>query len=328
MRISTIIPAYNRADLIGETLRTVLSQSRPPHEVIVVDDGSTDGTPDAVASFGKAVTLIQQANAGAGPARNAGFARSSGDIIHFMDSDDLCSLNFYSEGAAAIEAGAEMTYAPWLKARFDGATLHAEPIALQQGPVPGPRAIAELALLVEWVTVFQTCLFTRDLVERAGPYRHDLKPSEDTELLYRITAASKKTVHLANVLILYRVHPENQVSEQNLQAKLIDRAHLWSILQQHIDNSQMDGAARRLFRAKKYGVCREASPYAPEKVAALMGDVTLLDKAHHALRHVLNRMRGRLSVTATGNPYPRSIAAAPLRDFQRSLIGQLGYDVS
>ncbi len=328
MRISTIIPAYNRADLIGETLRTVLSQSRPPHEVIVVDDGSTDGTPDAVTKFGKAVTLIRQANAGAGPARNAGFARSSGEIVHFMDSDDLCSLNFYAESAAAIEAGADMTYAPWLRTKFNGGKLDPEPVVLQQGPVPGPRSLAELALLVGWVTVFQTCLFRRDLLKLAGPYRHDLKPSEDTELLYRITAASSQPMHVGGVLILYRVHPENQVSEQNLQAKLVDRAHLWSILQQHIDQRAIDQKSRRLFRARKYGVCREAAPYAPEKVATLMSDVTSTDKVIYALLNLLNRVRGRIGVTFKGNPYPWPMAAASVSPVQHELISQLGYELA
>ncbi len=192
-RISTIIPCYNRADLIGETLRSVLGQTRPPHEVIVVDDGSTDGSADVVGTFGAAVKLIRQTNAGAGPARNAGFAASIGDMVHFMDSDDLSSLNSYAVAAARIEEGADMTYGPWLKTRFDGTRLDPEPVALQQAPVPGPMDL--LVLAMKWVTVFQPCFFRRSLIEQIGPYRADLKPSEDTELLYRILAAARAPVH-------------------------------------------------------------------------------------------------------------------------------------
>lgn len=326
MRISTIIPAYNRADLIGETLRTILSQSRPPHEVIVVDDGSTDGTPDAVSAFGKDVTLICQTNAGAGPARNAGFARSSGEIIHFMDSDDLCSLNFYEAAARRIEDGADMTYAPWLKTRFDGSRLDPEPIVLQQGPVPVDMQIDILALLIEWVTVFQPCLFRRELIKRAGPYRHDLKPSEDTELLYRITAAAKAPVHVDDVLILYRVHPENQVSEQNLSKRLVDRAHLWSIMQQHLDNrTDLKWTERRTFRIKKYFVALEAFPHDPVKAESLLNDVRLSDRQAYAWRHFINRVRAKLRVVTSGNPYTRPFCARPLREKQRELIAGLGY---
>ena len=85
---SVIIPTYNRAGLIGDTLASVLLQ--PTHcQVIVVDDGSTDGTPDVVATFGDRVTLLRQSNRGPGAARNAGLAVATGDYVAFLDSDDL-----------------------------------------------------------------------------------------------------------------------------------------------------------------------------------------------------------------------------------------------
>ena len=326
MRISTIIPAYNRADLIGETLRTILSQSRPPHEVIVVDDGSTDGTQDAVTAFGKDVTLICQANAGAGPARNAGFARSSGNIIHFMDSDDLCSLNFYEAAAKRIEAGADMTYGPWLKTRIEGNRLDPEPVVHQQGPVPPGTPIDVLALLVDWVTVFQPCMFRRDLIERAGPYRHDLRSGQDTEVLYRIMAAARHVQHMPETLILNRWHPEDQLSEQDLSKRLVYRAHLWSIMQKHLDKrTDLKWTEKRTFRIKKYHVATEAMPYDPAEAKALMSDVRFADRLSSALRRLLHRIRMRIQVMMTGNPYPATLAAAPILDDQRKLIRQLGY---
>ncbi|MGE3689833.1 MAG: glycosyltransferase family 2 protein [Novosphingobium sp.] len=328
MRISTIIPAYNRADLIGETLRTVLSQSLPPHEVIVVDDGSSDGTPDAVAAFGKDVTLIRQANAGAGPARNAGFARSSGDVIHFMDSDDLCSLNSYEAAMRRFEAGADMVYGPWLKTRFNGTRLDPEPFVLQQGPIASTRPNDVLALMVDWVTVFQPCLFRRELIERAGPYRADLKPSEDTELLYRIMAAARAPAHVAEALVLYRVHPENQVSEQNLGRRLIDRANLWSVLEQHAKaRDDLDATFWRRFRRRKYEVAVEVREYDAARAEALESDVGVADRMLHPLRQFARRVRMRLQVMATGNPYPRTLSAAPISPGQREQVRLLGYEL-
>ena len=326
MRISTVIPAFNRAALIGDTLRTVLEQSRPPYEVIVVDDGSTDGTLDVVARFGKAVTLLRQENAGAGSARNAGFAHMTGDVVHFMDSDDLCSRNFYEAAAARLRAGADMTYAPWLKTRIEGRLLYPEPLVMQQGPVPSRLPLDILALLVEWVTVLQPCLISRELMTRAGPYRRDLKPSEDTELLYRLSAASRQVAYVPETLILYRVHPEHQVSEQNLAKRLVDRAHLWSVLREHLAaRGDVGWRERRLFRIKSYFVGLEAAAHDPAKAQSLIRAARWHDRCAYALSHLGNRLLARLGRKAPSDFDNPNMVAAPLRARQRALIAEMGY---
>src|SRR5665213_1424356 len=106
MNISVIIPAYNREQLIGETLRSLLNQTLPADEIIVVDDGSTDGTSIAAyAAFeerksanvkGNKVPefrVIKQENKGPAAARNAGFLASKGEFLHFFDSDDIALPN-------------------------------------------------------------------------------------------------------------------------------------------------------------------------------------------------------------------------------------------
>ncbi len=87
--IAVIVPTYNRADLIGETLDSILGQSHPATEIIVVDDGSTDNTESVVARYGSAVKYLRIANSGECAARNAGVACSSAPWVAFCDSDDL-----------------------------------------------------------------------------------------------------------------------------------------------------------------------------------------------------------------------------------------------
>ena len=90
---SVVIPSYNRVDLIGATIDSVLNQSMGDLEIIVVDDGSTDGSLELLRRYareqGERFTLIEQANAGPGAARNRGVARARGQYVAFLDSDDL-----------------------------------------------------------------------------------------------------------------------------------------------------------------------------------------------------------------------------------------------
>ena len=88
MKVSVIIPVWNGSAYVGEAIRSVLEQTAPPHEILVVDDGSTDATAEIVRSV-PTVTLIRQENAGVGPARNTGIRLSSGDLLAFLDHDDL-----------------------------------------------------------------------------------------------------------------------------------------------------------------------------------------------------------------------------------------------
>ena len=88
MDISVVIPTHNRATLVGRAIRSVLGQSLPPREIIVVDDGSEDGTASLVAREFPSVRVLRQANGGVSTARNRGIAAAGGDWIALLDSDD------------------------------------------------------------------------------------------------------------------------------------------------------------------------------------------------------------------------------------------------
>ncbi len=88
LSISAVIPAYNCEQYVARAICSVLDQTRPVSEIIVVDDGSTDGTADVIRSFGDQVALIQQTNAGVSAARNTAIRAAKGDWIAFLDADD------------------------------------------------------------------------------------------------------------------------------------------------------------------------------------------------------------------------------------------------
>jgi len=92
-RASVIIPAYNCGRFLAEAVDSALAQTRPPHEIIVVDDGSTDDTPEVAKRFGDRIVYHRQANRGVSAARNAGMERATGNWLAFLDADDLWEGN-------------------------------------------------------------------------------------------------------------------------------------------------------------------------------------------------------------------------------------------
>ncbi len=87
--VSVVVPSYNRGNVIAQTLDSALAQTYPQIELIVVDDGSTDGTERAVEPYRDRIIYVRQQNQGLAAARNAGMARSTGEFVAWLDSDDL-----------------------------------------------------------------------------------------------------------------------------------------------------------------------------------------------------------------------------------------------
>lgn len=106
LQLSVIIPTYNVADYISETLDSLAQQSLLPYEIIVVDDGSTDATVEVVKQhpLHERILLLEQTNQGQGVARNRAIKVAKGDYLYFLDSDDLLTENFVAEMAQAVLA--------------------------------------------------------------------------------------------------------------------------------------------------------------------------------------------------------------------------------
>jgi hypothetical protein len=109
LTVSVIVPTYNRADLLVEALTSALQQTQLPDEILVVDDGSIDTTAEVLSSYGPPVIAIRQENRGVAAARNLALERATGDIVMFLDSDDLllprCVERITEEFASRPEVG-------------------------------------------------------------------------------------------------------------------------------------------------------------------------------------------------------------------------------
>ncbi len=106
--VSVIIPTYNRAELVQRAITSVLGQTHLPDEVIVIDDGSTDHTPEVLAQYGETLRVIRQANAGRSAARNAGLQAASGDLVAMLDSDDYLPPDSIACRVEAFERDPEL----------------------------------------------------------------------------------------------------------------------------------------------------------------------------------------------------------------------------
>ncbi len=99
-RASVVIPAFNAGRYLAETLDGVLAQTLPAHEILVIDDGSTDDTPAVAAKYAPRVTYVRQENRGVSAARNNGMGRATGDWVAFLDADDRWEPQFLKSASA------------------------------------------------------------------------------------------------------------------------------------------------------------------------------------------------------------------------------------
>jgi glycosyltransferase involved in cell wall biosynthesis len=223
--VSIVMPAYNSACFIREALDSCLNQTYSEIEIVVVDDGSTDDTPDVVESYGGRVRLIQQPNKGPAIARNKGIQHARGHYIKFCDADDILYPDHIEKVLAAFathpEAGLVYTrYQPVLK---DGQTPQPGVVA---PPVLSGDIYCELLLSnsnlirTSSVMVRQQCLFNVGLFPDNEQFRH----AEDWDLFLRV-AAKYPCVGLSEILLNYRSH-ENNISNNRL-ANARGRLEVW-----------------------------------------------------------------------------------------------------
>lgn len=334
MRVSVIIPNYNRAAVIGETVQNMLSQSLPPYEVIVVDDGSTDDSVEVIRHFGNHVTLIQQSNQGPGAARNAGLKVATGEFIQFMDSDDLASLNKLEVQAKVLkEQNADIVYGPWVKAWMSNQKLQLQDVVLQQKPLPSDRSTL-LWFLSSWSMVFQQCLLRKSLLDRVGGYREDLRLYEDGELFVRMLLGGAKLVHEAHSLTLYRLEDHGKLtsSGSNSLQKILDKAHFFALV---IESLSKHNEYKPILQHSEvsFNIWRSLSEFEQSNVPDVDWIIPLQVLAGNCSSLVMRAKKwsqqkiSGLQYRLTGHRWHRSYQPSSMTEKQEYLIRELGFDL-
>jgi glycosyltransferase involved in cell wall biosynthesis len=201
-RVSVIIPAYNAERYIRDTLGSVLAQTYPNIEVIVVDDGSRDGTADVVRSFGARVRYVKQENSGGcGRPRNHGMRVATGDMFVFIDSDDLMLPERIARevDVLRLHPGVGMVFSNYRDFEGDHVYDHGHfegcPILSGRLATLPPGAMHTVLLPSESTELLLTENFgssspmvRREAVERVGQFDETLRASEDYEFQYRVAS--------------------------------------------------------------------------------------------------------------------------------------------
>lgn len=195
--VSCIIPAFNGEAFLGSALDSVLGQTYPAIEVLVVDDGSTDGTADLLARYGKDVRYVWQDNAGPAAACNHGLRRGRGAFFAFLEQDDLWQPMKVEIQMRALEKP-QVDYCVTMIENFleDSLSPGAGAIpAARSGPLPG------------YVT--QTLLARRSAFQRAGLFDTRWRFCHATEWFLRARRQGLRGELIPDVLVRRRIHRSN-----------------------------------------------------------------------------------------------------------------------
>jgi GT2 family glycosyltransferase len=216
-RLSVVIPAFNAATTIRSAVASVLRQTVPVLEVIVVDDGSTDATAQVVEAIDDPrVRYISRINGGPSAARNAGIAAARGEWVGFLDSDDLWLPRYVETATAALDAAPNPGFAYTDAYVFDVGRHQIRVQSAMDAIVPPPPDRASfLAAVIRRNFVFTSAVVPVAVLGAVGGYDETLRLSEEYDLWLRILVAGFDAVWMGGPLAIYRMHP-GQTSRQIL----------------------------------------------------------------------------------------------------------------
>lgn len=210
--VSVVMPAYNARPFIDDAIRSILNQDYPRIELIVVDDGSTDGTPEAAERWGDRVRVLRRQNAGPAAARNQGMAAARGDFIAFLDADDV-----WLPGKVSMQAGYLQDhpavgvvfggFSRWY-AQADGSFgAPPSPVNLDRPLklVPAHSGWIYRDMLLDSVICIITAMVRRSVVETVGGFDETLATGEDYDFWLRVSRQFR-VAELDRTLAYYRMH--------------------------------------------------------------------------------------------------------------------------
>lgn len=193
--VSVIVPAFNCERLLPHALDSILAQTCVVEEIIVIDDGSTDGTAAVAARFGERVRLLQQENQGPAAARNRGLHEASGALVAFLDGDDMWPTGIFAQQVSQLAQHPDAVVV-WGLTR----------LIIEPGGRPPPGGGDEDA---QRLILLGSMIFRKDVFAKVGIFADELRCGEDIDLMMRIAEAKLDIIQHDHVVLTYRRHAGN-----------------------------------------------------------------------------------------------------------------------
>jgi glycosyltransferase involved in cell wall biosynthesis len=177
-KVAVVVPAYNAAQFLAETLKCLTEQSYPNLEILVIDDGSKDRTAEIARSF-PGVRVHSQSNSGLSAARNVGIAQTDSDFLYFLDADDLVPSHHLERLAAPLiddpDVAASFCDTVWFEMREDGATE-----TMGRSDRASYEADIQFQLIFSFVSMGAQ-MYRRSVIEKVGGFDINLRCCEDID---------------------------------------------------------------------------------------------------------------------------------------------------
>jgi len=286
-KISVVIPAYNNADVIAETLDSVVAQKFREHEIIVVNDGSpdTEAFERAIRNHLEEIIYIRQRNQGAGPARNTAIEHARGDIIAFLDGDDVWLPDFLASQYVHMNRnGLDMVYCDAMLIGMNSALRRT---FMETAPSVGEadfNAILDLRCNV----ITSGVMAKKEFILKAGMFETERVRAHDFHLWLRMAKAGAKIGYQQKPLLKYRVETSGLSGDSISRVERERDAFVRVMNTIELDEEQRDIATRRIAGLEADLAVEQGKSY------LLSGDYRL---AAIAFR-VANRHRRSLKLTA------------------------------
>jgi len=200
LTVSVVVPVFNGAQYLAEAIDSLLAQTRPATEIVVVDDGSTDASLAVAQSYAERhghVIVVTQPNGGASAARNAGIALATGDVLAFLDADDIAEPQFLAVQLGRLEADPALA-----------GVMGAGRVFVEAG-APEPVWLAEQQRDTRARPRLMTMVVHRAVFSALGGFDPGLSHGEDTDWVLRAGEAGHRIDIHTEVLVARRVHHHN-----------------------------------------------------------------------------------------------------------------------